>query len=268
MKTFLIQLVILTAAQLIIIPTYAGGQGFFNHSNQYRGFYWFETKAQEEDKASKEYVMPTPEEAEQLIAARKKRLDDARSQMIAVGLDPEAPMEAKRKAIIEYKKLDVAMWGGAVDMAKATLMGNFTNPEIANLAERPTSVAAIKLKKKLDAEKDKLTILKLAEEFDLVFFAEDSCTYCKQFAPVLRDFAIENNFNIEVAGLNSPAGKMASKLGVTSVPTVILVKKDSTQVFELSRGFISLSQLRKNSVLAKQYSDEMHKTNRGKNAAN
>ena len=151
MKTFLIQLVILTLAQLIITPTYAGEQGFFNHSNQYRGFYWFETKAQEEDKASKEYVIPTPEEAEQLIAARKKRLDDARSQMIAVGLDPEAPMEAKRKAIIEYKKLDVAMWGGAVDMAKATLMGNFTNPEIANLAERPTSVAAIKLKKKLDA---------------------------------------------------------------------------------------------------------------------
>jgi thiol-disulfide isomerase/thioredoxin len=248
------------------LPSMAMAKSSFFEDSRYRGFYWFETKLKNDQQANKtkEYKMPSPEEAEQLIVTMKKRLDDSRNQMIAVGLDPEAPMDAKRKAIIAYKKLDVAMWGGAVDMARASEMGNFTNPEIANLAENPTNVAAIKLKKKLDEEKDKLSILKVAEEFDLVFFAEDSCISCQQFAPVLREFAVENNFNIEVTSIAGEAGLVARKLGITSVPTVVLVKKDNTQVFELSRGLASLSQLRKNTILAKQYSDEMNKMNRQK----
>ncbi len=247
-------------------PLSASAEGFFSKANEYKGFYWFENKPginKDKDHPDDSYQAPTVEQAEALIEARKQQLDEARSRMLAIGFDQNAPASVLREAIIAYKKLEEQMWDGALRMSNAFEMANFTNPELADGIKQPTNVYGVKIQRKMKEQENQQLIASFAQNFDLVLFAEDNCLYCQKFKPVVQDFTASYNFKIEHASLNSPAGKMARSLGINSVPTLVVVKKDGTQVFELTRGMTTLSGLENNTLLAVQYSKELGlKTNR------
>lgn len=238
----------------------AQASGFLNQQNKYRGFYWFDDlQINKHEQAIQQYQIPTPSEAALAIEERKKSLDDARNQMIAVGFDQNAPEQVKREAILAYKKLEIEMWNGALSLVGASDMANFTNPEIVDNLAQPTNVFGVKLKRRVEAEQSALSILEFAKDFDLLLFEKANCPYCKDFAPVLTRFVGDNNFKLDVASLESNAGSVAKSLGITSVPTLVAVKKDGSQVFEISRGMISLPELENNILLAQKYSLEMTK---------
>ena len=181
--------------QLIAANANAKGS-FFEQSNQYKGFYWFEREQKPSQNNTQEYQMPTAEEAAASIEARKKTLDEARNQMVAVGFDQDAPLSAKRQAVINYKKLEMGMWDGALSLVDASDMANFTNPEIADNQTQPTNVFGVKLQRQVEAEQNIVSIMEFAKEFDLLLFADESCRYCREFAPYLRDLSISITSNL------------------------------------------------------------------------
>ena len=229
---------------------------FYQGKDRYRGFYWFEDKAYEEQNKTQEHHIPTPIEAEKAIEARRKTMDDARNQMIELAFIKDTPPQILREAIIKYKKLEQEMYDGAIRLSNANDMANFTNPEIADQIELPTNVFANKIKRKVDEEEKIKTIREFASKFDLVLFVNDDCPYCKAFLPVVSSFAKEYGFALNTTGLNTPQGKIASKLGITGVPTLVAISKDASELFELARGFISFSELEDNAVLGHSYSME------------
>jgi conjugal transfer pilus assembly protein TraF len=237
-------------------------EGFFDQSNQYKGFYWFEREQKPSQKNTQEYQMPTAEEAAASIEARKKTLDDARNQMVAVGFDQDAPLSAKRQAVINYKKLEMGMWDGALSLVDASDMANFTNPEIADNQTQPTNVFGVKLQRQVEAEQNIVSIMQFAKEFDLLLFADESCRYCREFAPVLKRFVEQHHFQLDVASLDSEAGSIAKSLGITSIPTLVAIKKDGSMLFEISRGVVSMSGLEANILLASKYSKELKATSK------
>ncbi len=246
-----------------LIAANANGKGsFFEQSNQYKGFYWFEREQKPSQNNTQEYQMPTAEEAAASIEARKKTLDEARNQMVAVGFDQDAPLSAKRQAVINYKKLEMGMWDGALSLVDASDMANFTNPEIADNQTRPTNVFGVKLQRQVEAEQDIVAIMEFAGEFDLLLFADESCRYCREFAPVLKRFVDRHHFLLDVASLDSKAGSIAKSLGITGIPTLVAIKKDGSMLFEVSRGVVSTSQLEANILLASKYSAELTATSK------
>ncbi len=271
MKKFI--LFIVFGAFIILSFSYSAiASNFFDQPNKYRGFYWFETQEEQKNNKDKqesinknEYKLPTPEEAFAAIEAIKKGLDDARNQMIAVGLDNNASPEAKRKAVIAYKKLETEMWEGTLSLVDASDMANFTNPELLDNQNEPTNVFGVKLKRQIDAEKNALSILQFAQIFDLLLFTDDSCLYCREFAPVVKNFAKHYHFQLDMTSLDERVGKAAKQLGISSVPTLVAVKKDGLQAFEVSRGMISASELEANILLAHKYSEELNKKSKRKN---
>ncbi len=246
--------------QLIAWNANAKGS-FFEQSNQYRGFYWFEREQSSSQNHTKtKYQMPTAEEAAASIEARKKTLDEARNQMVAVGFDQDAPLSAKRQAVINYKKLEMGMWDGALSLVDASDMANFTNPEIANNQTQPTNVFGVKLQRQVEAEQNIVAIMEFAKEFDLLLFADESCRYCREFAPVLKRFVDQHHFQLDIASLDSKAGSIAKSLGITIIPTLVAIKKDGSLLFEVSRGVVSTSQLEASILLASKYSKELKAT--------
>lgn len=251
-------LVTLILANLTVIHTNAHGAGFFDRKNEYKGFYWFDDQSLLNNKQEKKpYQMPSAEEASDAIDERKKGLDDARNQMMAVSFDKAAPNSTVRDSIIAYKKLELDMWDGALRLASASEMANFTNPELADNSEQPTNVFGVKLKRKLDAKQAEISIMEFAQDFDLLLFASDSCPYCKSFIPVVNHFVAKHKFALDITTLDGKAGKLASSLGIKAVPTLIAVKKDGTQIFEVSRGMLTASGLANNINLAHNYSQEL-----------
>jgi len=236
---------------------YAGVGGFYKSVDKYRGFYWFEKqKSNVQPIDIVRFHYPTPEEATSAIAERKKALDDARAQMVELSFRRDVPPEMFRQAIVKYKKLEAKMYNGAIALVHASEMANFTNPEIANIKEFPTNVFANKIKRITDEKQNIEVIQEFAKNFDLLLFADNNCSYCKAFAPVITNFAKNHGFTLDITSLDSKAGKIASSLGINAVPTLIAVSKDGEELFEISRGFSSASELEASILLAKSYSEE------------
>lgn len=229
---------------------------FYQGKDRYRGFYWFEDKTLLKEESKEAFYVPTPLEAEKSIEARRKTMDDARNQMIELAFRKDTPPEILRAAIVKYKKLEQEMYDGAIRLSNSSDMANFTNPEIADQLELPTNVFANKIKRKVAEEEKIKTIREFAGKFDLVLFANDNCPYCTAFLPVASSFAEEYGFVLNTTGLNTPQGKIAVKLGITGVPTLVAISKDAKELFELARGFISFSELEDNAVLGHSYSME------------
>ena len=236
---------------------HAGVGGFYKEEDRYRGFYWFEDQKNNMQPIELlKFHYPTPEEATSAIAERKKALDDARAQMVELSFRRGVPPEMFRQAIVKYKKLEAKMYDGAIALVHAADMANFTNPEIADIKEFPTNVFANKIKRITDEKQNIEIIQEFAKKFDLLLFTSDNCPYCKAFAPVIANFAKNHGFTLDITSLDSKAGKIASSLGINSVPTLIAVSKDSKELFEISRGFSSASELEASILLAKSYSEE------------
>lgn len=236
---------------------HAGVGGFYQSADKYRGFYWFEDqKSNIQPIDTVKFHYPTPQEATRAIAERKKEIDDARAQMVELSFKKDVPPEIFRQAIVKYKKLEAKMYEGAIALVHASDMANFTNPEIANIQEFPTNVFANKIKRIADERQNIETIKEFAQKFDLLLFADNNCSYCKAFAPVIANFAKNHAFTLDITSLDSKAGKIANSLGINSVPTLIAVSKDGKELFEISRGFSSASELEASMLLAKKYSEE------------
>jgi thiol-disulfide isomerase/thioredoxin len=140
---------------------------------------------------------------------------------------------------------------------KNATSANFINPEIADNQNHPTNVFGVKLQRQVEAEQNIVAIIGFAKEFDLLLFADESCRYCREFAPVLKRFVNQHHFQLDIASLDSKAGNIAKSLGITSIPTLVAVKKDGFLLFEVSRGVVSTSELEANILLASKYSQEL-----------
>ena len=191
---------------LLSIPYTA--QAFFNKTNEYRGFYWFEQKYQ----AKVKFHHPTPEEAAISIQKRTQQLDNARNQMIELAFIENTPPEELRKAVLKYKQLETKMFDGSLRLFDATEMVNFTNPELTS--EIPTNVFANKIKRQEDQKKNKKIIKEFGKDFDLLLLTKDTCPYSQAFAPVVTNFSQQNQIQLDVTTLDSEHGRIARSIGV------------------------------------------------------
>lgn len=257
----------------LMIPdrVYAGHGNFYKGEDRYRGFYWFEDRGSVvKDKDLFQFDYPTPEQAQTSIEARKKALDDVRAQMVELAFREDVPPQILRQAVVQYKKLEAEMHEGAIRLVQASEMANFTNPELANVTEFPTNVFANKIKRGADEKQRITTIRAFARKFDLLLFANSDCPYCKAFVPVITNFAKDHGFTLDVTTLDGKAGKIAEGLGISGVPTLVAISKNGKELFEVSRGFSSVSELEASVILANNLSEEqelmsLQKLNQSKN---
>ena len=243
---------------LISTSANASNISFYDGANKHKGFYWFEVK-EKEQKQTDNYVLPTAEEASNNLSARKAELDNARNIMIELSYREDVPNEVLRASIVKYKKLEAKMYGSAIRLSDASDMANFTNPELVNYDKEPTNVFANKIKRKLAGQEKLATIKKFGSKFDLLLFANNDCPYSKGFMPIATRFANDYGFALDITTLESRAGTVATKLGITNTPTLVAISKDATQLFEIARGYVSLSELEESIVLSQKYSEELAK---------
>ena len=247
-----------------ILLTNSTTLAFFNQSNQYRGFYWFEQKPIDQTKTKFHY--PTAEEARASLSIRKQALDNARNQMSELSFRENTPPEELRKAVLKYKQLEAKMFDGSLRLFDATEMVNFTNPELTS--QIPTNVFANKIKRQANQQKNERVIKEFGKDFDLLLFTRDTCPYSQAFVPVATNFSQQNQIQLDVTTLDSEHGRIAQSIGVNSVPTLVAIKKDGSALFEVARGMISYSELEQSMLLAKAYNDELVKRKSNHNRGN
>lgn len=245
----MIRLLLIVLALILCFPQiiFAGGS-FFDGNTRYRGFYWFETRQNE---LKKKEILPkptiTPEEANKSLSDRKRELEEAKDIMLEYAYLDD--IEALRKSVKKYKILEAQTTAAAAKLGLVWEEANFLNPDLLDLRENPQNVTANKLKRKLAEQEREEQIKEFAGEYSLVLFEQDGCPYCKEFRPIAERFANMYGFVMETVN-DFANNKQITALGIKSTPTLVAVKNDGSQAFELIRGLVTITELEENAELA------------------
>jgi len=253
-----IQLILIFSVQLFSLSAHAE-QSFFKHSNQYRGFYWFEQeekvkKKQELEQEKKQKEVPTfaslsPDVAMKNMEARKIKLAEGRAVMMELSFQG-ASKEEMYKAVRNYKKLENEMRNSGMALAGAWEMVNFTNPEFIDRINNPVNVPANKIKRADESKQIALKIRDFASKYDLVLFEKTSCPYCQAFKPIIGHFVSTHGFKLDVVGNNPEHMQLIEMLKIEAAPTLVAVRKDGKDAFELARSLLTLSELEQQVIFA------------------
>lgn len=223
---------------------HASHAGFFDGAK--RGWFWFEEKPQEEERMQPRPL--TPQEEQERF---KEELDQARFKMI---------MHPSLENVRDYRQKEEKMFALAFKLAEAWEQVGFYDP---SLRPEPNNVYSIKLGRKIQKEQEVKQISEFLKDYDLILFRAGGCKYCQEFEPILERFAGRYNVSVEAVSLdksrsryfkNKDGAMLIQALGITEYPAVIAVhKQNAAQVFELSRGLMTIDELEQYCLRAMQY---------------
>jgi thiol-disulfide isomerase/thioredoxin len=257
---FIVSLVVIFLSLLgIVCSTNALAIDDVEYQSRYRGFYWFEEKSQnkarykspeqQKEAQAATFESLSAEEAMNNISKRKENLEQAKSVMLELSFRG-ASREEIYKAVRHYKILEKEMRRSGAELSSAWEMINFTNPEFIDLINIPVNAHANRVKRRHEKEQQFAKIKDFATQYDLVLFERDDCPYCKEFKPILARFVKFYGFSLDVVGSDSEHVNLAKTLQIESAPTLVAVRKDGKEAFELIRGLVTLSELENNVIFA------------------
>lgn len=129
------------------------------------------------------------------------------------------------------------------------------NPSLNYALIHPTNSLAKQVDLDNQHKMEEEAIAKLAKEGGLFFFYSSSCSYCRKFAPMLKNFSTKYKISIIPITLdgqflpefpNSEIDKgQASKFNVTVEPSLFAVNPYTGKAYPVSQGLISEYDLRK-----------------------
>ncbi|WP_161634612.1 conjugal transfer protein TraF [Rickettsia tamurae] len=225
---------------------------------RYRGWLWFEERKQQKinEEIQQELEKVQKQEQERAIAraeveAFSKELDDLKYMMIRY---PE-----NLDHVYAYKKKEAEMLDAALKLDHSYRLVNLLHPNDINHKENPVNLYGRKIRQQEEQKVQEEKIAELADKIELFFVFSSDCPYSLQAAPVVSQFTQKYKIATEALSTNGQESQyfkthfnqeLVNMLGIESVPSLILVTKDSKTRFEIARGAVSFSELEEKLLLA------------------
>lgn len=244
----------------VLLPEVSYGQNFFDQ--RYRGWLWFEENEQNRQEKNthvteEQSSFPTKAQMQQAKLENeefKEELESLRHMMVRY--------PSNLNYIRLYKEKEKEMFDSAMLLATNFAMVNFLNPDIADQLKTPQNIYGRNIAKAHKEEVDRQTIKSLSSKIELFVFRQENCPHCPLLEKHLSSFAKKYGFKVEAVSLdnstssyfrthNNPA--IIKQLGLTVMPTVIAVTKDSSRRFELARGAVSIPDLEDKALLLAEF---------------
>ena len=127
------------------------------------------------------------------------------------------------------------------------------NPELDYSLRRPVTNLAVHTYQDQRKDDRSKAVARIAATHGLFFFFKGSCPYCHTFGPILRQFS--EMYGIEILPVSLDGGtlpefphpktdtRVASELGVSTVPSLFLVDPQNRNVIPLGSGVMSADEL-------------------------
>lgn len=235
----------------------------FIEGPRYKGWYYFEEKPAQ---STQNYLTKSQQEhfkrlrAKQNIENLKNTIEEYKYLM----LDNPTPENVKK-----YREQEALMWNKALELDQSWRLANIIYKDLYDPSKDPVNSRAVKLKREQEQREQSLTITEFAKNYSLILFKKSSCPYCAEFEPVLKNFVDKYSFNLETIDLENLHLKplkyqedisiIIQKLDIQTVPIVIAVDANSTDAFELSRGYLSIPELEEYAHLMYLFKNEVNR---------
>jgi len=211
------------------------------------GWHYYEDRKQPLTKdisPKKEEAKKSPNDPVERLARFKKELET---------LKAVAVMDPTFDNVQAYMVFQKKMMKKSSKFAQKWMEVVFTTPELDYTVKHPTSQTARHVY--LDQEKLKMEqeIKRLSQTHGLFFFFMKGCSYCKNFAPIVKAFSKKYGWDVIAISLDGSSlpefpdavqdNGSAAQLGVTVIPTLLAVNPQKEQVVPLSHGMSSQDQI-------------------------
>ncbi|GAB1395007.1 conjugal transfer protein TraF [Rhodocyclaceae bacterium] len=212
-------------------------------------FHWYCDLAEEDvTEASPKKVPDHPQsEGEQAVEALKKLREEI-EQKRAIAILKPTPENLKSYIVAQEALMDRAsvfsdVWRRVV----------WANPEINYQLRNPSNNAAIQVRDSQRSRRETDTLSVLAKEWGLFFIFRSDCAYCHRLAPTLK--LLSEQYGITVFPVSLDGGGlpdyprpakdngMASALGVSVVPLVVLGNVKDRRLLPIGSGVLSAQEI-------------------------
>jgi len=116
------------------------------------------------------------------------------------------------------------------------------NPELSVAKDYPTAIPGKEARENSIRQEITSTLKNNRDEFALIYFWRPGCPYCDEQKKILKWFEERTGWAVRHININeNPA--LVSKVGVSTVPSIIMIHKGDQDFFPVSAGVITSSEL-------------------------
>ena len=252
----------LFAVLVCVIPVVAFAETpFFN--DHARGWFWYEDPEPTEDLLEK----PREEPASPLTLKEddsskpKPKTATERLKEVQVHLS-----ELKAKAILEptrgnvkaYQEMQMKVMNQSQAFSDAWLLNVFMNPALDEAVKNPTAQSARFVVYENERQETLDVIQGLKQTYGLFYFYSGSCSYCKAFGPIVKQFADKYGWEVMAISLDGapsenfpnwqPDNGIAENWDVQTVPAVFAINPETNHVIPVAHGFTAIDAMEKRIV--------------------
>ncbi len=242
-------LIIFFVLSALVMPVHADETYFYDRE---RGWFWFEENKQPNPEKVQEPTphplpsqrSPAPLSPRQIL---KQQGEDWENTLATAILSPS------RANYIAYLEKTKAIQEQAGRFSSGLQRAIWVNPQFDRTIENPINPEAIVAKNQQKDQETTALFQRISADNALVFFFGGRCSFCHQFAPILKRFA--QHYGLEVLPISLdrqglpeyPEPKenraMVRKLKVKNVPAVYLANPKRNKVVAVNYGYTDWSTL-------------------------
>tara|TARA_R110002111_G_scaffold40473_1_gene75743 strand:+ start:433 stop:1203 length:771 start_codon:yes stop_codon:yes gene_type:complete len=217
-----------------------------------KGWLWYQDpvlpKEKVEDPLEKKESSPSvsqkPLSATERLEEQKKAFEEAKALAI---------LEPTLENVANAQRHHNFIMDQASDFQKSWTTAELINPGYEKIV---TSPGSLKIREEQDEASLSNDLKILSKEFGLIFAFKPDCPYCHQFAPLVKQFAVEHGFDVQALSKGDECfeGMTCSKnesalLAVNpklEFPMLYLANPKTNEVIPIAHGYIGLDALMTN----------------------
>jgi conjugal transfer pilus assembly protein TraF len=220
------------------------------YNDKYRGWYWFEDppikKDEEQTKASQsEPTDPREPSLDDYTYDEIWSMNTDAFQKLSDDIRKKAVREPSEKNVLEYALLQDIARRKAAAFAGTYMLVSQKYPYLGNRDVSPITTPGLKARNALQRESIEQALVESRDNFGMFVFMSDGCGFCDAQSAILEYFQKEYGWAVKYADINSgtQSANLAAKHGITQVPSILLVHRETGEAMPVSQGVVSMADL-------------------------
>ncbi len=205
------------------------------YENRKQGFYWYQDDPAHDD---------PKEDKKKTVGQIHTMKPEAFRKLMSQKLETAVQYPTQQNVYEYMVMLDISKKKAQAFSSVMAWVGQ-NHPELSGQVNFPVSAPGQRAWF-AEAGKDmEQTLDKARDRFALVMFSSEQCSYCTAQDKILGFFTRRYQWKVKKLDLKTHQN-LAQRFGVTMVPSVILLHRDTQKVLPVSTGVISMDELKKN----------------------
>ncbi|WP_020678080.1 conjugal transfer protein TraF [Geopsychrobacter electrodiphilus] len=203
-----------------------------------RGYWWYETPPKQEEQTEEEQSPTIPDyTSQQMMVMDSDKLKEYAEQVTKEAIRVPSEENVKRHYLVQD-----------VIRRKARAFTNVSEmvwqkyPELTTAKDNPLTAPGRNALTRAQVEERRQELALARKDFALLYLRSDTCEFCQAQDQIIPHVASRLGWKVKPINIDTDS-ELAKRLGVETVPTLILISKGSQEFFPVTTGVSSVTEI-------------------------